>query len=59
MAGPAMRAWKLFREALRLAEENGVCYCGSDLRTHSGWDNHSPVWMQHPEDEFLQALIRY
>lgn len=50
------RAYALFRQALRLAEENGVCHCGSDMRTHSGWENHSPVWMYYPEDE---PLIRY
>lgn len=52
------RALALFREALRLAEENGVCHCGSDMRTHSGWDNHTPVWLMHPEDEALYRWLR-
>lgn len=51
------RAWQLFEAALQLAEQNGMCHCGADLRTHSGYDNHGPVWMQQPEDDFLRAVL--
>lgn len=53
------RALALFEEALILAEKNGVCHCGSEMRTHSGWDNHTPVWMVHPEDEALLASLAH
>lgn len=51
------RARRLFVAALKLAEENGVCYCGTELRTHTGWDNHGPVWHIHPEDQILVDIL--